>query len=99
LITAKPKLGRFEANIKGEVGNYDSRRLVGMVNVPLIEDVLGVRIAGAMTQRDGYDYNSITQNRINGRDLWSLRATVAYEPTPWLSANLIWERFEEDDNR
>src|SRR3546814_5922153 len=26
LITAKPKLDRFEGSIKGEVGNYDSRR-------------------------------------------------------------------------
>ena len=99
LITAKPKLGGFEGSIKGEVGNYDSIRLVGMVNVPLVNDVFGIRIAGSMTQRDGYDYNAITKNPINGRELWSLRTTVAFEPTPWFRGNLIWERFEEDDNR
>src|SRR3546814_2121244 len=33
LITAKPKLGPFEGSIKGEVGNYNSRRLVGMLNI------------------------------------------------------------------
>src|SRR3546814_11139465 len=80
LISAKPDLGGFSGSIKGEVGNYDSRRMTAMLNVPLIDDILGVRVAGSMTDRDGYDYNSVTKNRINGRDLWSLRTTIAFEP-------------------
>src|SRR3546814_17607460 len=52
-----------------------------------------------MTNRDGYDYNSVTKNRINGRDLYSFRTTLAFEPEPWLRANVVWERFREDDNR
>src|SRR3546814_5613214 len=94
LISAKPDLGGFSGSIKGEVGNYDSRRMTAMLNVPLIDDILGVRVAGSMTDRDGYDYNSVTKNRINGRDLWSLRTTIAIEPAPWFRANLIW-RSEE----
>jgi len=99
LITAKPKLNDFEGNLKGEVGNYNSRRLLAMLNVPLVDDVLAVRVAGSMTQRSGYDYNATTKNHINGRDLWSLRTTVAFEPEPWFRASLIWERFNENDNR
>ncbi len=98
LITAKPKLGQFEGNIKGEVGNYNSRRLTAMLNVPIVPDELGLRVAGAMTDRDGYDYNSITQNQINGRDLWSLRTTLGFEK-PWIRGSFIWERFREKDNR
>src|SRR3546814_15742645 len=70
-----------------------------MLNVPLVDDVLAVRVAGSMTSRSGYDYNATTKNDINGRDLWSLRTTVAFEPAPWFRANLIWERFNENDNR
>src|SRR3546814_5039834 len=69
LITAKPDFGGFEGNIKGEVGNYNSRRLLAMLNVPLVDDVLAVRVAGSMTSRSGYDYNATTKNDINGRDL------------------------------
>jgi len=98
LITAKPKLDRFEGSIKGEVGNYNSRRMVGMLNVPIVTDELGLRIAGSMTDRDGYDYNSITKNRVNGRDLWSLRATLGFDK-PWIKGNFTWERFSEKDNR
>src|SRR3546814_640097 len=99
LITAQPDFGGFEGSIKGEVGNYNSRRLLAMLNVPLVDDVLAVRVAGSMTQRSGYDYNATTKDRINGRDLWSLRTTVAFEPAPWFRANLIWERFNEKDRK
>jgi len=98
LITAKPKLNKFEGSIKGEVGNFDSRRMVGMLNIPIVPDAFGLRIAGSMTDRDGYDYNSVTQNRINGRDLWSLRTTLGFE-NDWLRGSFIWERFRESDNR
>ncbi|MGV1683556.1 TonB-dependent receptor [Sphingopyxis sp. NJF-3] len=99
LISAKPKLNKFEGSIKGEVGNYNSRRLVGMLNIPIVTDKLGLRLAGSMTQRDGYDYNSVTQHRINGRDLWSGRVTLGFEPVPSVRGSLIWERFHEKDDR
>lgn len=99
VISAKPDLSDFEGSVKAEVGNYDTRRLVGVLNVPLLEDKLAVRLAGSSTQRDGYDFNSITGNDINGRDLWSTRLTVGFKPTDWLRGDLIWERFEENDNR
>ncbi|HEX5776943.1 MAG TPA: TonB-dependent receptor, partial [Caulobacteraceae bacterium] len=99
VITAKPDLNDFEGSLKFEMGNYDSRRAVAMVNIPIVDDMLAVRLAGALTKRTGYDYNEITRNNINGRDLWSGRVTVGFEPIPTLRANLLWERFEEDDNR
>src|SRR3546814_6014408 len=69
-----------------------------MLNVP-ITDTLAVRVAGAMTKREGFDYNTFTQQRINGRDLWSTRASVQWEPSDRFKVNAIWQHFEEDDNR
>jgi outer membrane receptor protein involved in Fe transport len=99
VISAKPNLHDFAGWIKGEVGNYHAKRVSAMVNIPLVEDKLAIRFAGALTDRQGYDYNSITKNHVNGRDLWSGRLTVGFKPTEQLRANLIWERFNEDDNR
>ncbi len=98
VISAKPVMGEFDGSVKAEVGNYNARRMSGFVNVPL-GDALAIRLAGAGTQRDGYDYNLSTGNPVNGRDLWSTRLTVGFEPTERFRANLIWERFEEDDDR
>src|SRR5262249_40946689 len=99
VISNKAELDVFDGSIKGEVGNYHTKRLSGFINVPLIEDVLAVRFAGSLTDRQGYDYNSVTQNQVNGRDLWSGRLSIGFEPTEHIRADLIWERFNEDDNR
>src|SRR5262249_28481332 len=55
--------------------------------------------AGATTEREGFDYNSITGNDINGRDLWGGRLSIGFEPTSRFRANFVWDHFEEDDNR
>jgi len=99
VISAKPDMNEFKGWIKGEVGNYHAKRVSAMVNVPLIEDKLAVRFAGSLTDRQGYDYNSVTKNAVNGRDLWSGRITIGFNPTDHIRSNLVWERFNEDDNR
>jgi iron complex outermembrane receptor protein len=99
VISAKPDLNDFDGWIKGEAGNYHTKRLSAMINVPLVEDRLAVRLAGAMTDRQGYDFNAGTGNAVNGRDLWSARLSVGFEPTERFRGNFIWEKFQEDDNR
>ena len=88
----------FGLDAKVEVGNYKSMRVSGMVNVP-VTDTLAFRLTGALTSRDGFDYNTFTQKRVNDRDLWSTRATLAWEPSDRFRANVIWQHFKEDDNR
>jgi iron complex outermembrane recepter protein len=89
----------YEGDLKAEVGNYDSKRLSGYVNLPLAGDKLELRIAGAWTDRNGYDFNSGTNSSIDGRDLYSTRTTLQFRPTSNFKADLIWEHFNEDDNR
>jgi outer membrane receptor protein involved in Fe transport len=98
IISAKPKFS-YEARLSADVGNFNSRRLEGMVNLPLVDDKVSLRVAGAWTKRDGYDTNQITGNSIDGRDLWSTRVSLRIQPTDRLNANLIWEHFQEDDDR
>ena len=97
MIPALPG-GGFEATAKAEVGNYDTRRLSGMINLPL-GDTFAVRLAGGMTQRSGFDYNTFTKQDVNDRDLWSTRLSAKWDPVDSFSASAIWEHFEEDDQR
>jgi outer membrane receptor protein involved in Fe transport len=98
LISQKPKFA-YEAKLSADVSNYSSTRLEGMINIPLAEDKVALRLAGAWTKREGYVENEITGNPIDGRDLWSTRLSLRFAPTDWLDANLIWEHFEENDDR
>lgn len=88
----------YEAMLKGEVGNFGSLRGQGMINLPLT-DTFSLRAAGSFTQRDGFDHNTYKDTDINGRDLWSTRLSAAWKPNSRFSANLIWEHFNEDDDR
>jgi len=98
IISAKPKF-TAESRLSADVGNYSSSRIEGMLNIPLVEDKVALRLAGAWTKRDGYATNEITDNPIDGRDLWSTRLSLRIAPADWLDANLIWEHFQEKDDR
>ncbi|WP_233355762.1 TonB-dependent receptor [Henriciella litoralis] len=98
LITAKPVLEEFQADAKLTYGNYNTVKAKGMINVPL-GDKAAFRLAGSMLQRDGYVDNVTTGNDVDDRDLYSIRASLAFEPTDRLRTFLSYEHFEEDDNR
>ncbi|HTO42359.1 MAG TPA: TonB-dependent receptor, partial [Rhizomicrobium sp.] len=98
VVSAKPT-DHYEAMASVDVGNYNGRRLEGMLNIPVLGDKLGVRLAGAWTKRDGYDYNTITEHNVNGRNLWSGRGTLGFAPTSWLRGTAVWEHFDEKDDR
>ncbi|MGI8839592.1 MAG: TonB-dependent receptor [Caulobacteraceae bacterium] len=98
VISAKPT-GVFEGEIKGEIGTYGDRRLSGYINLPIDEDKLAVRFAGAYTKRDGFAFNSITGDAIDDRDLYSFRTTVQFKPTDHIKGEFVWEHFNENDNR
>ncbi|HVP86077.1 MAG TPA: TonB-dependent receptor [Rhizomicrobium sp.] len=98
LITAKPS-DQFEAMASGEIGSYHQRRFEGMINLPLVDDRLDVRLAGEWTKRQGYSFNELTDQRIDGRDLWSGRLSIGWKPIEDMQVNLVWEHFSEDDDR
>ncbi|HTO41915.1 MAG TPA: TonB-dependent receptor, partial [Rhizomicrobium sp.] len=70
-----------------------------MLNLPIVDDRVSIRLAGEWTKRQGYSYNSVTEKRIDGRDLWSGRITVGWKPAENLQTYLIWEHFSENDDR
>lgn len=97
-ITAKPDLTAIGAAGEFEYGNYDSKRVRAMINLPL-GDTFGVRVAGTYLNRDGYTRNLYTGNDIDGRDLYSVRGTLSWKPGPDTRIDLIGYYFHEKDDR
>ena len=98
LESAKPT-DQFEAMASIDIGNYGERRPEGMINIPIDDDVMDIRIAGEWTKRQGYSFNELTDSRADNRDLWSGRITIGWKPIQSLQAYLVWEHFSEDDGR
>ena len=97
ILTARPA-GSFEGFTTLEGGNYGSFRAKGAVNVPLT-DTLALRTAGSYLRRSGFGENTYTGKSVNGRDVYSTRLTLGWKPDPSLTANLMWQHFNEDDDR
>jgi len=98
VITAKPT-DQFEAMLSADWGNYTNRRYEGMVNIPIDADQLDLRVAGEWTKRVGYTTNTNTGDPVDGRDLWSSRVTLGWHPLQSVQTYLVWEHFQEDDDR
>jgi len=98
LESAKPT-DQFEAMASADIGNYQQRRFEGMINVPIVDDWLDIRLAGEWTKRQGYSFDSLTNDRIDGRDLWSSRLSIGWKPFHDVQTTLVWEHFSEDDDR
>ena len=98
VITAKPKLGAFEAAADAEYGNYEAIKIKGMVNIPL-GDTFAARVAGVYVNRDGYTKNLFNGTRIDGRDLYSVRGSLRWEPTPDTVVDFMGSYFREKDDR
>ncbi len=98
LITAKPVMGEFQANVEATYGNHNTTKLKGMINLPM-GDKVALRVAGSQLKRDGYVKNIVTGNDVDDRDLYSIRATLAVEPIDSVRGWVSYEHFDEDDSR
>ena len=97
-ITAKPDLSGFHAAAEGEYGNFNSVKAKGMINVP-IGETLGLRAAGFYLNRDGYTTNTYDNSNIDDRDMYAVRGSLRWEPTPDTTLDLMAYYFHENDQR
>lgn len=76
-----------------EVGNYNLRHFVGVLNLPIISEKLALRVSGNHFERDGY-YSKLG----DARKSTSLRAKLLWTPTETFSALLGYAQ-EFNDTR
>lgn len=81
IVTAKPSR-TFEGRASVDLGNYATRNLEAMVNVP-VNDVLQFRVAAISRRHDGY-LNNAPQADGDDENTRSGRLSVALEPTSHL---------------
>ncbi|WP_326523568.1 TonB-dependent receptor [Sphingomonas sp.] len=98
LISAKPT-GKFEGFLGAELQNYDGRKFRGMLNVPILDDRIALRVAGFSYNRDGFVTNVLNGGKLDSRNIHALRATLQVKPTDTLTAYALFQRFREDDDR
>lgn len=83
VITWKPGLGVWDAEIEGEYGNYNQKTVRGMINVP-VGDKIALRFSGLALSHDSYYKNVGPVSDIDvaeAEDNVAGRAQFLWEPT------------------
>lgn len=94
IVTRQP-VDEFDGLLRLRVGEYDKRRVEGMVNVPIGED-LAVRVNGVWNESDGWMRDAATREDLWPEENWALRAALKWEVSDRTSATLTWNHDDLD---
>ncbi len=97
-VTTKKPTDILDGSFEVEVGDYNSTRFKGHVNLPM-GDMFSARLAGITTQRDGYTTNLATGNDIDGRDMYSVRGSLRFQPSDRTTIDLMVNYMKDDSSR
>jgi iron complex outermembrane receptor protein len=98
LFGPKHPTNEFEGYVQLTLGNYNRQGVQAVVNVPIIDDKLMVRLAGDKEVRDGYTYNIGTHQDQDNRDYWSGRIGVTWRPADDFENYLVYDSLYSHTN-
>tara|TARA_R110000772_G_scaffold11635_3_gene36263 strand:- start:7 stop:2370 length:2364 start_codon:yes stop_codon:yes gene_type:complete len=98
VTTADPNFDGISGTLEASLGNLSAQTYKGILNMPVIDDVLAVRGAIQMSSRDGYINDLVTGEDYNDRDISNARAKVLYTPTDTVRIVLSGEWFDQKMN-
>lgn len=96
VTTRRPDLSEVGLMVSGTATSLRARKVEGAFNIPIIADVLAVRIAGVVDENEGNRVRSIWEDDYATvsrpyRDTQAIRASVRFEPTEWVSVNVMYQ--------
>ena len=76
-ITTRDPVDTFGGYVQAGIGDFGAYSLEGVVNTPFSDGVAG-RLAVKYAERDGYGFNTLTNEEIGERDDLTLRAKLGF---------------------
>lgn len=95
VTTVQPHLSQFGGYVNGTATNLNGYNLNGAINVPIIEDMLAVRIAGLLDENEGARVKSVHNDQDPKSQTRALRLSTRFEPTSDLSFGVIWQQLNQ----
>ena len=109
-ISNQPVMDKFQGNVFSELSgtyhgsvNWDEQ---GVLNIPIIDNQLVLRLAGETGSDSGYINNinpnngSVVKSNINSTEFNVVRGTMVWKPTDWLTVtpSVFFQRFNQRDS-
>ncbi len=77
-ITTRDPVDTFGGYVQAGIGDFGAYSMEGVVNTPFSDSVAG-RLAVKYAERDGYGFNTLTNEEIGERDDLTLRAKLGFD--------------------
>ena len=81
------------------VDEHGREDVKAVVNVPLIEDQLGVKLFGAQIKSDGWVYNTTLEEDVGGDDIMNYGFALKWAPTEDFDIKLHYERMDDQSDQ
>lgn len=94
--TKRPDLNEITGDASFAVSSLNQIRVEGAVSVPIIQDVLAVRVAGLVDHNDGDGVRSLNNRTKPFGRTESWRASLRFTPTSTVEINLMYQDFHSD---
>jgi iron complex outermembrane receptor protein len=88
----------FGGYVQGQVGNYQDREFETVLNTPLVDDKLSVRVAARYVDRDGFTTNLASSEKLDGEKYWTGRIGISFTPTENVDNYLMLFDTDESDS-
>lgn len=99
LVTpAAPDLIDYKGNGSLSLGTYGLIEGTLALSVPVIRDVLAIRVAANYNHRRGYTRIIGSDQRLDGLNNDSQRLSVLFQPADWLKNTTIYDRYNSDQS-
>ena len=94
--TRMPNLEHTDGYIQQVFTEHSGSNTQAGVSIPLIENKLGLRLAGLYDQNENQDMENVTLGKDGEVDTWSGRATLYWQASSQLDMSLLYQRIEDE---
>jgi iron complex outermembrane recepter protein len=91
LFTPAKPTENFEGYLNVTTGNYADREVEGVLNLPLIDNTLSLRVSGDFARRGGFTQNVMTGQYLDDRNFGAWRVSLRWTPLPGLDNTLVFD--------
>jgi iron complex outermembrane receptor protein len=98
LLQPNEPTNKLEGFVDVGGGNYNDREYQGVLNIPVVDNKLLVRIAGSKQTRDGYTKNTLNDDDLDNRDNWAYRTSVSLRPIDELQSDFLYYNNHYESN-
>jgi iron complex outermembrane receptor protein len=92
--TKRPDLNKITGYVSLAASSLDQLRGEAAISVPIVQDVLAVRLAGIHDENDNDGVRSLFKGQKPYQHLTSWRASVRFKPVDYLDINVMYQDFK-----